>query len=201
MTLTKRDRRALMLLGGAVLLMTVYLLWPDGSDATVAAVAPSGRNSVGAAEKQLAQLREIAATVPAKEDVKKGVAAELAVREKGLIVADTAAQAQAQLIQIVRQLARAETPPIEIRSTELGGLRPLGDAYAQVDTAVMIECRIDQLINLLAALAARPELISTSDLRITSSNSKDKIVGVRLGVIGIVPRRLIPEKEKKGGSA
>jgi len=35
-----------------------------------------------------------------------------------------------------------------------------------VDTAVQIECRIDQLINLLAALAARPELISTSDLRI-----------------------------------
>ena len=64
---------------------------------------------------------------------------------------------------------------------------------------MQIECRIDQLINLLAALAARPELISTSDLRITSSNSKDKTVGVRLGVIGVVPRRLVPEK--KGGSA
>jgi hypothetical protein len=143
--------------------------------------------------------RSDAATVPAKEDVKKGVAAELAMREKGLIAADTAAQAQAQLIQIVRQLARAETPAIEIRSTELGGLRPLGDAYGQVDVAVQIECRIDQLINLLAALAVRPELISTSDLRITSSNSKEKVVGVRLGVIGVVPRRLVPEK--KGGSA
>jgi hypothetical protein len=199
MTLTKRDRRALMLLGVAALLAVVYLLWPDGSDGAVAAVAPSGRNSVGAAEKQLAQLREIAATVPAKEDVKKGVAAELAAREKGLITADTAAQAQAQLIQIVRQLARAESPAVEIRSTELGSLRPLGDGYGQVDVAVQIECRIDQLINLLAALAVRPELISTSDLRITSSNSKDKTVGVRLGVIGVVPRRLVPEK--KGGSA
>ena len=199
MTITKRDRRALTLLGVAVLLAVVYVLWPDGSDGTVAATAPSGRASVGAAEKQLAQLREIAATVPAKEDVKKGVAAELAVREKGLIAADTAAQAQAQLIQIVRQLARAESPPIEIRSTELGSLRPLGDGYGQVDVAVQIECRIDQLVNLLAALAARPELISTSDLRITSSNSKEKMVGVRLGVIGVVPRRLVPEK--KGGSA
>jgi len=199
MTITKRDRKALMLLGGVLLLAVVYLLWPNGSDETVAATAPSGRNSVSAAEKHLAQLREIAATVPAKEYVKKGVAAELAAREKGLIVADTAAQAQAQLIQIVRQLARAESPAIEIRSTELGALRPLGDGYGQVDVAVQIECRIDQLINLLAALAVRPELISTSDLRITSSNSKEKVVGVRLGVIGVVPRRLVPEK--KGGSA
>src|SRR5258706_11933736 len=185
MTLTTRDRRALMALGGAVLLTAmVLLLWPDSSDAPAAAATAGGQGSVKAAEKTLAQLRDTAATVPAKEELKNNVSAELAAREKGLIAADTAAQAQAQLIQILRQLARAEAPPIEIRSTELGGLRPLGDGYGQGDVAVQIQCRIDQLINMLAALAARPELISTSDLRITSSNAKEKTVGVRLGFIG-----------------
>ncbi len=78
--------------------------------------------------------------------------------------------------------------------TESFGLRPLGDAYGEASVSVLIECRIDQLVNMLAGLAARPELVSTSDLRITPTNSKDKTVSVRLTVSGVVPRKLIPER-------
>jgi len=199
MTLEPRDRRAIGILAAAVALILIYVLWPAGS--VPAVVAPVG-DPLANAEKRLAKLRENAATRSAKEDVLKQVSLDLAQREKGLILADTAPQAQAQLIQIVRRLGAAETPPIEIRATELGNIQPLGDAYGQAMVSVQIECRIDQLVNLLAALSSEPELVSTSDLRVTSSNVKEKTVGVRLTVAGIVPRRLLPQKaqDKKGGS-
>ena len=197
MTLQSRDRRALALLGVSALLTLAYRYWPAG--AGTALVAPAG-DPVAIAEKRLAKLRETAATVPAKEDIFKKVSADLAVREKGLIAAETAAQAQAQVIQIIRRVVSAETPPVEIRATELGGgVRALGDGYGEAVVSVQIDCRIDQLVNILAALPSQPELISTSDLRVASSNAKEKTVGVRLTVSGVVPRRLVPEKPKNGG--
>jgi hypothetical protein len=67
--------------------------------------------------------------------------------------------------------------------------------------AVQIECRIDQLVNLLAALQAVPELVATSDLRVLSSNAKEKTVAVRLAVSGVVPRRLVAEKSQASKKA
>ena len=194
MTMQTRDRRALAILAGVAVIGGLYLLWPESSGPAVAVAAPAAVDSVPAAEKRLAQLREIAATVPAKEESLKGVAAELATREKGLIVADTKDQAQAQLIQILRTVGRAENPPVEIRAVELGAMKPLGDAYGEVDLAITIECRIEQLVNILAGLAARPELIANTDLRVTSANAKEKTVGVRLGVMGVVARKLVETK-------
>jgi hypothetical protein len=197
MTLRDRDRRALTLLAVSAIVALGIRYWPD-SEAPAAAPAA---DAVTLAEARLARLREAAATVPAKEDVLKKVSADLATREKSIISAPTAAQAQAQLIQIIRRVAAHENPPIDIRQTELSAIRPLGDAYGEANVAVQIECRIDQLVNLLAALQAQPELIATDSLRITSANAKDKTVGVRLSVSGVVPRKLVPEKSKAGGAA
>jgi hypothetical protein len=201
MILSSRDRRALAWLAVSALLGLVIHFWPANDSSTAAVVAPAG-DPVALAETRLARLRETAATVPAKETVFKKVSAELATREKGIITAATAAQAQAQVIQIVRRLGAAETPPIEIRSTELTPVRPFGDSYGEASVAVQIECRIDQLVNLLAALQSEPELVATSDLRVLSSNAKEKTVSVRLAVSGVVPRRLVGEKSpasKKAG--
>lgn len=197
MKMSQRDRRALAALVVCVVLGLACRFWPS-SDAP-AVVAPTTDN-IALAEKRLAKLRETAATVPAKEKIRKQVADDLALREKGLIAAPTAAQAQAQLIQIVRRLGALETPPVEIRATEIGPVRPLGDAYGEALVSVQIECRIDQLINILAAIPAQPELVATSDLRVISSNAKDKAVGVRLTLSGIVPRNLVPEKSKTGAN-
>ena len=199
MNLRPRDRRALAWLAVSALLGLVVRFWPE-NDGTAAVVAPTG-NAVSIAETRLARLREAAATVPAKETVFKKVSAELAAREKGLITADTAAQAQAQVIQIIRRLGAAESPPIEIRSTELNPIRPFGDSYGEASVAVQIECRIDQLVNLLAALQTQPELVATSDLRVLSANAKEKTVAVRLSVSGVVPRNLVPEKSPAGKKA
>jgi hypothetical protein len=196
MNLSPRDRRALAGLAVAAVVGLVAYFWPAGGGAA-AVVAPVG-DPVTLAETRLARLRETAATVPAKEEVFKKVSADLAAREKGMIQADTAAQAQAQLIQIVRRLGAAENPVIEIRSTELNPIRPFGDSYGEASVAVQIECRIDQLVNLLAALETQPELVATTDLRVLSSNAKEKTVAVRMTVSGVVPRRLVPEKAQLG---
>jgi hypothetical protein len=200
MNLQPRDRRALGWIAVSGVVGLVIHFWP-ACEGAAAVVVPAG-DSVALAETRLARLREAAATVPGKESVFKKVSAELATRETGIIKADTGAQAQAQVIQIIRRLGAAETPPIEIRSTELTPVRPFGDSYGEVSVAVQIECRIDQLVNLLAALQAEPQLVATSDLRVLSANAKEKTVSVRLAVSGVVPRRLVDEKpqaSKKGG--
>lgn len=189
MTVTPSLRRYLALGAAALLAGLIIHYWPDSN---ASAVAPS--STPARAEARLEQLRAAAATVPAKEEVLRKAQADLASREKGFIVADTAAQAQGELIKIVRALGRAETPPVEIRNTDGLGIRPFNDSYGEVTVSIQIECRIDQLVNMLAALAARPELVSTSDLRVTSANPKEKTVGVHLTVSGIVPRKLLPEK-------
>ena len=48
--------------------------------------------------------------------------------------------------------------------------------------------------NFLAALAARPELIATRDLRVLAGDPKQKTLNVRITVAGLVPKSLAPKK-------
>ena len=197
MTLTPRERRSLAGLGVSLALSGIWALWQSNGTGTAAIVAPT--DSTELAEKRLARLRDTAATVPAKEEILKGVAAQLAKREAGLLPGETAAQAQAELLTIVRRLCAAQQ--IEIKSIELTGIAPLGDAYGVASVAVNIECRMEQLINLLADLGGQPQLLTTSELQIAAANAKEKTVNVRLAVSGVTARKLVPEKltSKKGG--
>ena len=197
MTLQPRDRRALALLVVSGLLwLAADRLWT--TDPAAAVVVPAG-NPVTLAETRLAKLRDTAATVSSKEEILKQVTADLAPREKGIITAETAAQAQARLLQIVRGLGTAENPPVEIRGTELIPIRPLGDAYGEASITVQIDCRMDQLVNVMAAVQSQPEWIATHDLRVLSANAREKTVSARLTISGVVPRRFVPEKPKTGG--
>lgn len=191
MTLTPFLRRSLAFGAVSLILGLVIRFWPADSASAVPAAAT---DSVPMAEKRLAGLRAIAATVPAREEILKRASADLALRERGLLLADTAAQAQAQLIQIFREVGRAENPPVEIRSTDGFSIRPLGDAYGEASVSFGIECRIDQLMNMLAAIGARPELVSTSQFTVGSVNQKEKTIGVHITVSGVVPRKLVPER-------
>jgi hypothetical protein len=195
MMLQDRDKRALKILG-IVLPIAVLIYWMSsssssgGSAKVVAAVESVDRN-----EKRIAGLRAAMATVDGKETVLQQVSAELAGREKGLIPGDTAEQAQAQLLQVMRRLVRSQVPPLDIRQTELGQPRSYGEAYARVAVSVTLDCRIDELLNLLAALSAQPEIIATDEIRCGLANPKSKSMPVRLTVSGLVPRRLVPEKK------
>jgi hypothetical protein len=196
MTLTDRDRRALFILGGAVVLGVIYYFAsntapsPSAGGARIAAPV----DSIDRTQKRLALLRRQAATLPGKEAVLKQVSLELAEREKGLIPGDTAEQAQAQLLQIVRRVAQQQTPPLEVAQVELGRPRPFGAAYGQVSVSITVTCRIEELVNFLAGLSAQPELAATEEIRFGASHPKQKTMPVRLTVSGLVARRLIPKQ-------
>lgn len=195
MTLQDRDKRALKVLA-AVLPLALLFYWIGGSSSSSSsAKVVAAVESVDRSEKRIAALRSAMATVDGKEAVLKQVSSELAVREKGLIPGDTAEQAQAQLLQIMRRLVRSQVPPLDVRQSELGQPRSYGESYARVTVSVTMDCRIDELVNLLAALSAQPEIIATDEIRCGLANPKSKTMPVRLTVSGLVPRRLVPEKK------
>jgi hypothetical protein len=193
MTLSSRDHRALIVLVAGLALAGILRFAFSGSSATASVSAPS--DSVELAQQRLARLRQIAATVPAREATMKQTAADLADRERGVIQADTAAQGQAALLEIARRLGKNEE--IDVRGGDLGAPKEFGD-YGLVYATVTFECRIEQLVNFLADLAHEPELIVPSEERITAANPKEKTMGVRLVLAGVVAKKLVPEKKGLG---
>jgi hypothetical protein len=194
MTITGRDRRALILMAMAVPVIVIYYFTSNDAPAVVAPVA--SQDSIPAVEQRLARLRQSVARVPGKEAVLKQVSDELAVREKNLIQADTAAQATDQLLQIVRAVARAQAPPIELRGIEMGQPKAYGDAYGEVTVSINTECRMEQLLNMMSDLSARKELVSSHDIRIAAANQKEKTVTIRLTIAALVPKRLVPVRKE-----
>ncbi len=201
MTISDRDRRALFILGGAVVLGGLYYWVSNSSPASssggpkIGAASNSAMDSVDRSEKRLVTLRRQAATLPGKEAVLKQASLELTEREKGLIPGDTAEQAQAQLLQIVKRVAQQQTPPLDVGQVELGRPRTFGAAYGQVSLSITVTCRIDELVNFLAGLSAQPELTATEEIRFGASHPKQKTMPIRLTVSGLVARRLIPERK------
>ena len=192
MTLSRRDRRAVIVLGVALVISLAVWLWPENTAAPAKTVAAA---DIPLAERRLAKLRQLAAIVPAREAALKQAQIDLGEREKGIIQADTAAQAQAQVLQVIRRLARAQAPPLELTGVEMGPGRQLGGNYGEVLVSVSFSARIDQLVNLLADITAQTELLATEELRLGGASSKQKTMTVRLTVAGLVARKLIPEKK------
>ncbi|MDX1980587.1 MAG: type II secretion system protein GspM [Bryobacteraceae bacterium] len=196
MTLSERDRRALLILGLFVGGVLLYLLITGSPAAADNAMSP--RQAIAMAEQRLEKMRQVAAQAPAQEAVYKQVAAQLAEREKRVLQADTAAQAQAQLLAAIRKVARGQNPQVDVRSSEFGQVRPLGEFYGEAPVSVTMECGVDQLLNVVSELTAQPELASVTELRVYSANQKQKTTNVRMTVSAVVPRRLVPDK--KGSS-
>lgn len=189
MNLSERDRRALAIMVVALVIGAVLrYAFSDHATTTVNA----GEDSISLAQQRLARLRQVAATVPAREAVAKETAAELAGRERGIIQADTAPEAQAALLEIARRIGKSEQ--IDVRGGELGAPKAFGD-YGLVFATVTFECHIEQLVNFLADLSHEPELLVPSEERIASGTAKDKIMGVRMVLAGVVAKKLVPVKK------
>jgi hypothetical protein len=201
MTMTERDRRALVI-WAAVMVVGGLVYWysnssPSSSSGSAKTSTPANSpvDSIDRGQQRLALLRRQAATLPGKEAVLKQVSLELARREKGLIPGDTAEQAQAQLLQVVKRVAQQQTPPLDLGQVELGRPRPFGTAYGQVSVSITVTCRIEDLVNFLAALSAQPELTATEEIRLGTSHPKQKTIPVRLTISGLVARRLVPVRK------
>jgi hypothetical protein len=191
--LSQRDQRALVLLGaGLAVAAVLYYVFPNNSGNTSLAAATVNQNSVALAQQRLARLRQIAATVPAREAVLKQTSSDLADRERGIIQADTAPQAQAALLEIARRIGKDEQ--IDLRGGDFGAPKAFGD-YGLVYATVTFECHVEQLVNFLADLSREPELVVPSEERIATGNAKEKTMGVRMVLAGLVARKLVPEKK------
>lgn len=148
------------------------------------------------AEKRLERVRGMAATVQGRQALLDKAMGELKTRESGIILADTGAQAQAQLMDIIHKAAAANG--FDARGAEqLSEPKPLGADYGQVSVTQTFTCGIDQLVNFLADLADEPQILFINDLHISGGSDKKKNVTVRLALSGVVPRKLVPVK--KGG--
>jgi hypothetical protein len=200
MTISERDRRALIILGIALAAGGLLYWYSNSSSSPSPSLVgtPAGSklsaplDSIDRSEKRLAMLRRQAATLPGKQARLQQVSLELAEREKGLIPGDTAEQAQAQLLQIVKRVAQQQMPPLEVGQVELGRPRTFGSAYGQVSLSITITCRIEDLVNFLTALSAQPELTGTEEIRFGTSHPKLKTMPIRLTISGLVARRLVP---------
>src|SRR6185437_13041028 len=140
----------------------VYFTTPQTTSVAVSAVTQDATTG----ETRLARMRQVAANLPAEEATLKQVSAALADREHGLLQADTAAQAQAALIEIARRVGKNDQ--IDIRGGEFSAPRVMGD-YGLVYATISFDCHIEQLINFLADLSQQPELVVPSEEHIVSA--------------------------------
>lgn len=188
------DRRLLYILAVMALAVTLrYAVFSGGGQPAV--VAPT--DSIPLAERRLARLREQAATVPARETMLKQALADVATREKGIIKADTGAQAQAHLLDTIHRIAAANG--FDARGADqFSEVRPLGNDYGVVTVTESFTCGIDQLVNFLAMLHTEPEIVATNEIHINGGNDKQKNIQVRLSLSGVVPKALVPKKKGPG---
>jgi hypothetical protein len=174
-------------IGVAAILILRFVVMADRNPGVVGVA-----DSVPMAEKRLEILRRSAATVPGKETLLKQATAELESREQGMIKAETGAQAQSQLSELLHATGAANG--IDIRGMEDWRVKPLGNDYGEVSVSVRFACKIEQLVNFLAALANVPQLLSTNQIAINgTTDPKNKSIQVRLSLSGVVPRKLVPK--------
>ncbi len=190
--MSDREKRLLFLLGPAVLVV-LFIRFVVLSDSSPSVKPILAIRSAPQTEKQLAKLRQIAATVPAKEMLLTQVDAELGLREKGVLVAETAPQAQARLFEVAKKVAKAEG--IELRGGDLGQVKNYGADYGEATVAISFECHIEQFVNFMAGLSHEPELLAPNDLRINTANVKEKTINIRMILGGLVPKKMVPERK------
>jgi Tfp pilus assembly protein PilO len=189
--LKSRDRRALLLLLAA--LGITALLQLDVFTPGAASSASAG--SLEAAEQRLLLAQVRARKLPLAEAELDAAQRQLDILEQGLLKSESAALAQAEMRTLVGDLLAAEG--ITMESSQFGAVQLDGEDYAQVPLNVNFQCGIEQFVNLLAAVANAPELLSTRRIRMTPENHATKSVRVQLTVAGLLPVARTPELKPK----
>jgi Tfp pilus assembly protein PilO len=82
---------------------------------------------------------------------------------------------------------------VALASSQFGQLASEQDAYAMVPLAVDFTCSIEQLVNLTAAIANAPKLLTTRLIRVRPEKPDVKSIQVRMTVAGYLPIERAPE--------
>jgi len=116
--------------------------------------------------------------------------------ETGLLESSSPYLATAEWQHLVSQLA--DSKGIQLGSSEFLRTEELGAGYALVTGRVEFNCRMDQLVDFLVALASSPKLLSVTRLTVVSSQgSPQGSLNVQL-TIGAAARTMKPAKEEAG---
>lgn len=189
MNISERERRLLIGLVPALMISVFVYYWTEPSSSVAPVVADTAA-AIDVAQARLDRVRAISATIPPLQNLKLKSSAELAQWEKRLVQADTPAQAQAQLLQIFRRVARLQGASLDIRGSDLGSVQP-ANGYSEIAMNVNIECQIEGLLNLLTDLASQPEFLSWRDVHISSPENKQKRLLVSFTLMALAPAKLI----------
>ncbi len=184
----ERDKRALMLLGGALVVggLLQFDFWlPSGSSGSVS------DSALDALEQRLQLAQVQARQRPLTEAELQTAQKQLEARESRLLESTDAALAQAEMRSLVGDLLTAEG--IEMKSSRFTRVDLEGESYSKIPLTVDFSCQIEQVVNLLASIANSPRLLTPGDLRIRVGNKEIKAVDVRMTVAGYLPVERTPE--------
>ena len=196
--MSPRDKRALLILVGALALFAVLQL--DVFAPSAGSSSPSG-DAVSALEQRLELARERAARKPLTQAELDAARRSLDAMEQRLLASENPALAQAEMRSLVGDLLTAEG--VALGASQFGQVTAEQDAYAMVPLSVDFTCSIEQLVNLTAAIANAPKLLTTRLIRVRPEKPEVKSIAVRMTVAGYLPLERAPELQKKpatGGS-
>ena len=159
--LTPRDRIALKVAGVALVLFLVadFGVLPL-SDALQA-------SSQGIEKKELTLRRYQRLVALASSQPASHAAAEksLGDAEAGLLESPSESLANAEWQRLVRELAKEKG--LELSSSEVLRVEKLSPDYALVTGRVALAARLDQLVDMLVAMATSPKLLAANSLKVT----------------------------------
>lgn len=196
----QRDKRALLILGGALALFAVLQLDIFAPSASPASNPSS--DAIAALEQRLELARDKAARKPLTQAELDAARRSLDQMEQRLLTSENPALAQAEMRSLVGDLLTAEG--VALGSSQFGQVAAEQDSYAIVPLSVDFTCSIEQLVNLTAAIANAPKLLTTRLIRVRPEKPDVKSIQVRMTVAGYLPLERAPELIKKpaavGGS-
>jgi Tfp pilus assembly protein PilO len=166
--LSRRDRIAL---GAGVGAATLFILLNYGAFplleglGTSAEVIQQKEVEVRRDQRLLAEANLEKTHLSAAQERLKGL-------EAGLLESSSPSLANAEWQRLVGQLA--DSKGIEVGSREVLRVQELGAGYSLVTGRVQFRCRLDQLVDFLAALASLPRLLSVRDIDVVSPQGDPK---------------------------
>ncbi|MBI4459150.1 MAG: hypothetical protein HY648_03700 [Acidobacteria bacterium] len=180
MALRRQDKRALSMAAGAVALFlffqfAVFPLWDRWQQE---------RLNLPVQEQTLVKYRQAVAAAGLRSAETTSLEARLREAEAGLLAGESAALASAELQDLVKQLTAAQS--INVGSSNFLPTRPVGEDYVQVPLGMQFQCRIDQLVNLLQAVAQSPKNLRVLRLQIQAISAAEKLLQVNLTVGGLM---------------
>ena len=186
--LSRRDRIALMAAAAAIVL---FLALNFG---VLPAVGQFTQSAEAVEQKELALRRNqrLLANTGLEKINLSTAQARLNSLEEGLLESPSLSLANAEWQHRIGQLA--DSQGIQLGSSEFLRVESLGPQYALVTGQLRFQCRIDQLVDFLVAVATSPKHLSVTHLTITAlPGDPQGRLNVQL-TVGAAVRALKPEK-------